>query len=104
MLLPSNLTAALTDLPGDRLARRYDLYQSLYGGTMGEIQRLTSPSSAGGVSAIGARVEQIGAALVPVQPEPVSQRQLQLVPIEEPICDDGVCRLSRVLGWQWVEV
>jgi len=98
--------------PAARLTKQYDLYRSLYGGTIGQIQRLIAPSTVatggGTVSAIGARVEQIAAAPPGRYTLPDQQRQLQLVPIETNVREfgsyPGELRVATVAGWGWAEV
>jgi len=108
MLLLTNVQAALNDTPAAKLVKSYDLYHSLYGGTMGQIQRLIAPSTAGGVSAIGARVEQVASQPTGQYTPPDEQRQLQLVPIETNVREfgsyPGELRVATVVGWGWAEV
>lgn len=108
MLIPTNVLGPVSDTPPASLVKSYDLYHSLYGGTMGQIQRLTTPSTAGGVSAIGARVEQVAAAPTGHHnPDARQQRERQLVysPIEGRVLhDDGVMRVATVAGFGWYYV
>lgn len=108
MLIPHGVAAGLQDLPGTKLAQRYSLYDAI-GGRMGEINRLISPSHAGGVSAIGARVEQVAGqqATQYTPPDPRTHREPQLVygPIEGRVLhDDGVMRVATVVGFGWYYV
>lgn len=108
MMIPSGVFGgAFAEDPAARLTKQYDLYRSLYTGTLGHIQRMIAPSTAGGVSAIGARVEQITAQPTG-QYNPDEQRHLQLVPIESSVREfgsyPGELRVSTVAGWGWVEV
>ena len=99
MILPPDLAAALGQLPFAHFGKRH----SSIGRALGEIQRLTSPSSAAGLSASGAYVEPI--AMQPVvqlrEPQAQPRRQPQLVPIEGLIRDDGVCQLYGIVGWTY---
>ena len=104
MILPPDVAAALGQLPFAGLRHRH----SSYGEPLAEIQRLTAPSTASGVAAIGAHVEQLGPG--PSAPwtrearvsAVLRQRAPQLVPIEELIRDDGVCQLYGIIGWAYV--
>ena len=100
MILPPDLAAALGQLPFAQIGKRH----SFHGHAMAEIQRLTAPSTAGGVAATGACVEPIAVQPVVQLREPQAQprRQPQLVPIDVPVFEDGPYRVGVVLGWTYV--
>ena len=96
MILPPDLAAALGQLPFAGLGPRH----SSLGHALGEIARLTAPSSAAGVSATGACVEQVAAQPV-ARYAPSPQRQPQLVLHEQLLRDDGICRLCLITGYSY---
>lgn len=104
MLIPQGIAPGLQDVSATRLARPYSLYDAIHS-RFGEIDRLTSPSTVAGVSAIGARVEQVAAA--PAQPRtPKQPQRVQRVPVTLQAWDADGRSLGPpvVLGYEWVVV